>query len=194
MRFAPHMRGRLATLALALLVLLGLISLATAARPRANAAAPVRTARPAARDAGCIHRTGINRCAPGRFVTSPEDVVVSPDGRFVYVASFGNHAIAIFARNRRTGRLTQLPGRRGCMHHQPNDPRPHRCSPARALGGPVALALSPGGQNLYVAAAEKRRAQRLHAQPPHGLAHQLPGAAGCFSAPRPAAVARSRAA
>ena len=124
MRFAPHMRGRLATLALALLVLLGLISLAHADRPRADAAAPSgRLVQPHGH-AGCIHRTGINRCAPGRFVTSPEDVVVSPDGRFVYVASFGNHAIAIFARNRRTGRLTQLPGRRGCMHHQPADPRP----------------------------------------------------------------------
>ena len=143
MRFAPHMRGGLATLGLALLVLLVLISLASAARPRAGAAAPSGRLVQLRGEAGCVHRTGINRCALGRFVTSPEDVVVSPDGRFVYAASFGNHAIAIFARNRRTGRLTQLPGRRGCLHHQPNDPRPHRCNPARALASARRLCARP---------------------------------------------------
>ena len=182
MRFAPHMRGSLATLALALLVLLGLISLAQADRPRAGATAPSgRLVQPRG-EAGCIHRTGINRCAPGRFVTSPEDVVVSPDGRFVYVASFGNHAVAIFARNRRTGRLTQLSGRRGCVHHQPADPRPHRCSRARALGGPAALALSPGGQNLYVAAAGSDAVSIFSRNGRTGALTQLPGAAGCFGA------------
>src|SRR3954452_4117013 len=141
MRFAPHTRGTRATLTLVLAVLLGLVSLASAQRPRADAPAPFGALVQPRGHAGCIHRTGINRCALGRFVTSPEDVVVSPDGRFVYVASFGNHAIAIFERNRRSGRLTQLPGRRGCVHHQPTDPRPHRCTRARALGGPAALAL-----------------------------------------------------
>jgi DNA-binding beta-propeller fold protein YncE len=182
MRFAPHMRGSLATPALALLVLLGLISLAQADRPRAGGAAPSgRLVQPRG-EAGCIHRTGINRCAPGRFVTSPEDVVVSPDGRFVYVASFGNHAIAIFARNRRTGHLTQLPGRRGCVHHQPADPRPHRCSRARALGGPAALALSPGGQNLYVAAAGSDALSIFARNRRTGALTQLAGEAGCFGA------------
>jgi DNA-binding beta-propeller fold protein YncE len=187
MRFAPHMRGRLATPALALLVLLGLISLAQADRPPAEGSAAVAAA-PSGRlvqprgHAGCIHRTGINGCATGRFVTSPEDVVVSPDGRFVYVASFGNHAIAIFSRSRRTGRLTQLPGRRGCVHHQPADPRPHLCRRARALGGPAALALSPGGQNLYVAAAGSDAVSIFARNRRTGALTQLPGAAACFGA------------
>jgi DNA-binding beta-propeller fold protein YncE len=182
MRLAPHMRGSLATLGMALLVLLGLISLASAERPRAQASAPQgRLVQPRG-EAGCVHRTGINRCASGRFVTSPEDVVVSPDGRFVYVASFGNHAIAIFKRDRRTGRLTQLPGRRGCIHHQPADPRPHRCNRARALGGPAALALSPGGQNLYVAAAGSDALGVFARNPRTGVLTQLPAAAGCFGA------------
>jgi DNA-binding beta-propeller fold protein YncE len=187
MRFAPHMRGSLATLALALLVLLGLISLAQADRPKADRAAGAQAA-PSGRlvqprgHAGCIHRTGINRCASGRFVTSPEDVVVSPDGRFVYVASFGNHAVAIFSRNRRTGRLTQLPGRRGCLHHQPADPRPHLCRRARALGAPAALALSPGGESLYVAAAGSDAVSIFARSRRTGALTQLPGAAGCFGA------------
>ena len=81
MRSGPHIRGTLATLILALLVLLGLISLASADRPTATVSAPVgRLVQPRG-EAGCIHRKGFNRCATGRFVTSPEDVVVSPDGR-----------------------------------------------------------------------------------------------------------------
>ena len=61
MRFAPHMRGSLAALFLALLVLLGLISLASAARPEARASAPVggrahAPRRPRSRTGGsCVH-------------------------------------------------------------------------------------------------------------------------------------------
>ena len=182
MRCAPHMRGSLATLTLALLVLLGLISLASAGEPGAAGSAPVgRLVQPRGHD-GCVHRKGVNRCANGRFVTSPEDVVVSPDGRFVYVASYGNHAIAIFARNRRTGHLRQLPGRRGCIHHQPADPRPGACMRARALGGPAALALSPGGANLYVGAAGSDALSVFARNRRTGRLRQLAGAAGCFSA------------
>jgi DNA-binding beta-propeller fold protein YncE len=182
MRFAPHMRGSLATLPLALLVLLGLISLASADQPDATASAPIgRLVQPRGDD-GCVHRKGVNRCATGRFVTSPEDVVVSPDGRFVYVASSGNHAVAIFSRNRRTGHVSQLPGRRGCVHHQPADPRPGACTRARALGGPAALALSPDGANLYVAAAGSDALSVFARSRRTGGLRQLAGSAGCFSA------------
>jgi DNA-binding beta-propeller fold protein YncE len=182
MRCAPHMRGSLATLTLALPVLLVLISLASAGEPRATASAPVgRLVQPRGPD-GCIHRKGVNRCATGRFVTSPEDVVVSPDGRYVYVASFGNHAIAIFARNRRTGDLTQLPGRRACVRHTREGTRPPRlCMAARALGGPAALALSPGGANLYVAAAGSDALSVFARNRRTGGLRQLAGGAGCFS-------------
>jgi DNA-binding beta-propeller fold protein YncE len=176
------MRGTLATLSLALLVLLGLISLASADRPTATASAPVgRLVQPRG-EAGCIHRKGFNRCATGRFVTSPEDVVVSPDGRYVYVASYGSHAIAIFARNRRTGHLKQLPGRRGCLRHTLEGARPPRlCQAARAIGGPSALALSPGGANLYVVAAGSDALSVFARNRRTGALRQLAGGAGCFS-------------
>ncbi len=183
MRLAPHTCGSLATLTLALLVLGGLISLAAAAAdpPDASQSRPVgRLVQPRGQD-GCVHRKGTNRCAPGRFVTSPEDVVVSPDGRFVYVAAFGNHAIAIFARNRRTGHIRQLPGRRGCVHHQPADPRRGVCMRARALGGPAALALSPRGANLYVVAAGSDALSVFARNRRTGALRQLRGGAGCFS-------------
>src|SRR5918997_5244635 len=114
MRCATHMRGRLATLTVALLVLLGLISVAEAQRSAAPAG---RLVQPRGED-GCVHRTGINRCADGRRLTSPEDIVISPDGRFAYVAAIGSHALAIFRRDRGTGFLTQLRGRRGCVNHR----------------------------------------------------------------------------
>lgn len=181
MRFGPHMRGSLATLFLALLVLLGLISLASAGRPDATASAPFgRLVQPRGPD-GCVHRKAVNRCAPGRFVTSPEDVVVSPDGRHVYVASFGNHAIAAFARDRRTGHLRQLRRTRGCVRHQPADPRSRVCTRARALAGPVALAVSPDGRNVYVAAAGSDALSVFARDRRTGALRQLAGAAGCFS-------------
>ena len=87
-----HLAVMLATLLLALLVLLGLIALPgrrpDPARRRRRAHGPARAAEG---QAGCIHRKGTNRCAQGRAVTSPEDIAISPDGRHVYVASFGSH-------------------------------------------------------------------------------------------------------
>jgi DNA-binding beta-propeller fold protein YncE len=180
MRCAPHMRGSLATLTLALLVLLGLISLASAGRPSDSGSAPVGRLIQPRGDDGCVHRKGLNRCATGRFVTSPEDVVVSPDGRFVYVASYSSNAIAIFARNRRTGHIRQLPGRRGCIRHTVNT-RARLCQAARALGGPAALALSPGGANLYVASAGSDALSAFARNRRTGALRQLDGSAGCFS-------------
>ena len=144
---APHTRGSLATLTLALLVLLGLVSFAAADRPGSSASKPVgRLVQPRGHD-GCVHRKGINRCATGRFVTSPEDVAVSPDGRFVYVASYGNHAIAIFARNPSTGMLRQLPGALGCM-----SPHPWQgCAVSRRMGGIHYLAFTHDGRFAYAA-------------------------------------------
>jgi DNA-binding beta-propeller fold protein YncE len=115
-------------------------------------------------------------------LTSPEDVAISPDGRFAYVASYGSHAIAIFKRNRRTGVLTQLPGRRGCVRHQPANPRPGRCGRGRALGGPVSIAMSPRGRNVYVAAAGSDALSVFARSRRTGALVQLPGAAGCVSA------------
>jgi DNA-binding beta-propeller fold protein YncE len=165
-------------LLLALLVLLGLISLAPAQQPPPDAtAAPVgRLVQPKG-SAGCIHRKGINRCAKGRVVTSPEDIAISPDGRHAYVASYGSHGIAIFRRARRTGHLEQLPGRRGCVRHQGGD----FCRAGRAMGGPVSIAVSPDGRNVYVASAGSDALSVFSRNARTGLLTQLPGGNGCVS-------------
>ena len=82
-------------------------------------------------------------------MTSPQDIVISPDGRHAYVASFGSHGIAVFTRSRRTGSLTQLPRRRGCVRHRGG----RFCGAGRAIAGPVSIAISPDGANVYVASA-----------------------------------------
>ena len=180
LRFPPDTRRCAATLLLAALVLLGLISLATAQQPAPDASA---TAAPVGRliqpkgSAGCIHRKGINRCAQGRAVTSPEDIAISPDGRHVYVASYGSHGIAIFRRARRTGHLEQLPGRRGCVRHEGGE----FCRAGRAMCGPVSIAVSPDGRNVYVVSAGSDALSVFRRNARTGVLTQLPGSSGCVS-------------
>ena len=159
-------------MAVALLVLVTLAGDAQSAD-----AAPVGRLEQLGGERGCIHQTGINRCAVGRAVTSPQDIVVSPDGRHVYVASFGSNAVAAFARDSGSGRLEQLPGRRGCVGHLGAAP----CSTGRALARPSALAISPDGHNVYVAAAGSNALSVFARNRRTGALTQLPGAKGCLS-------------
>jgi DNA-binding beta-propeller fold protein YncE len=179
MRWHSHTRGIAAMLTLALLGFVGLSSLAGADRVDTitAAAAPVgRLVQPRGTD-GCVHRSGINRCARGRAVTSPVDLVVSPDRRHVYVAAYGSHAVAVFARDRRTGLLDQLPRRRGCVRQG----RGGRCASGRALGAPSSIAMSPDGRSVYVAASGSDALSIFARNRRTGVLRQLPGARGCFS-------------
>jgi DNA-binding beta-propeller fold protein YncE len=175
----PPAPGRsLATLILALLVVVGLsASPAGGSDPQGEAAAPTgRLVQPKGQ-AGCIHRRGTNRCAQGRAVTSPEDIVISPDGRHAYVASFGSQGIAVFKRARRTGFLEQLPGRRGCVRHEGG----RFCRAGRAMGGPVSIAVSPDGENVYVASAGSDAVSVFERNRRTGVITQLPAGSGCVS-------------
>jgi DNA-binding beta-propeller fold protein YncE len=92
---------------------------------------------------GCLGPTTRGGCTAGRGLSGPESVVVSPDGRNVYVGSIGG--LAVFARNSRSGVLRQLAGTAGCL-----------LAPGRAAGcsheskrAAVALATSADGRNVY---------------------------------------------
>ena len=123
-------------------------------------------------EAGCVSDLAGQGCSPGRNLELARAAVVSPDGRFVYLAAY--NGLATFARDRRTGALTQLPGELGCIREDGAE----GCATARAVQGGRNLALSADGRTLYalgltdaVAVFRRNRAS--------GALIQLPGASGC---------------
>jgi 6-phosphogluconolactonase (cycloisomerase 2 family) len=125
--------------------------------------------------AGCVRQGGGGGCARGRALHDPTAIVVSPDGRNLYVASFGGRAIAVFARSPRTGVLHQLPGRSGCIRNHPGG----GCRGGRALTRPWTLALGAAGRFLYVGTADGIAVFRRNVRT--GALSQLSGADGCVT-------------
>ena len=95
--------------------------------------------------AGCLIYLRAAGCSFGRALVAPEGLAVSPDGANVYAAAFATGAIAVLDRGRKSGAVTQKPGRAGCLA-----PRSvPGCTRARALRGVSSIALSPDGHYLY---------------------------------------------
>jgi DNA-binding beta-propeller fold protein YncE len=128
------------------------------------------------RRAGCARNGGGRGCAGARALVDPAAIVVSPDGRNVYVASFGSNAIAVFGRSRRTGALHQLPGRAGCVRNNAGG----GCRDGRALTRPWTLELGAGGRFLYVGSADGIAVLRRNVRT--GALSQPSGADGCVTA------------
>jgi DNA-binding beta-propeller fold protein YncE len=93
----------------------------------------------ALRQLGCLGPSTRGGCTAGRALYGPESVVVSPDGRNVYVASSGG--LAVFARDSRSGALRQLAGTAGAL---------------RQLSS-VVVAVSPDGRNVYAVTSSNDR-------------------------------------
>jgi len=100
--------------------------------------------------AGCVADIGDGvTCADGRGLDGAVTIVVSPDGKHVYVASRGG-AVAAFTRNVTTGVLTQLSGPAGCI----DETGVTGCTLGKALEGPRAITISPDGKHVYVGARD----------------------------------------
>jgi len=131
---------------------------------------------------GCLGPSARGGCAVGRALSGPESVVVSPDGRNVYVGSSGG--LAVFARNARSGALRQLGGTAGCLL-APG--RAARCSHRGALGqlGPAALAVSADGRNVYALTASDEREALLvfRRNRRSGALSRLASREGCIASP-----------
>ncbi len=73
--------------------------------------------------AGCVtsdgsSNEGFDTCAVGREVDDISNVHSSPDQKFLYASNYDSQpysGIAIFSRNEKTGALTQLKGKEGCI-------------------------------------------------------------------------------
>ena len=126
---------------------------------------------------GCVSEDGTKgTCTDGHALFGAAMVAVSPDGHYVYVASFDSSAVTTFARNTITGVLGQLNGVAGCVSESGDGVT---CGRGRGLNGAVAVAVSPDGQHLYI--ASRGNAVAVFARDTlTGKLAQLGGAAGCI--------------
>ncbi|MBS1879063.1 MAG: beta-propeller fold lactonase family protein [Actinobacteria bacterium] len=116
---------------------------------------------------GCISGLPVPSCAPGRALSGPDVVAVSPDGGNVYVGSFFGSAVASFARDPAGGALTQLEGSAGCIALATGG-----CGTAIALGAVEGLEVSPDGSAVYAAAAASGAVAVLARDPASGALTQ----------------------
>ena len=127
---------------------------------------------------GCISSADQPSCAHLPYASAIEDIQFSPDERFAYVVANYNDAILVFSRDSRTGRLTALPGKQGCvawvllLAHA-------GCTPGRALDRARSVTMSPDGRYVYLSTiADSIVVFRRSAQTGH--LRQLSGRAGCI--------------
>lgn len=99
--------------------------------------------------AGCVSEDGSGGdCADGKALDGASAIALSPDGRNLYATSALSDAVAIFARDTKTGVVTQLPGQDGCVSETGNL---GVCDDGKAVTAPGGIAVSPDGKHVYVA-------------------------------------------
>ncbi len=125
--------------------------------------------------AGCVTHRGGFGCAAARALASPEEVAVSPDSRFVLVAGMRSNAVSVLAQGPEG--LSQAEGAAGCIAKDGAE----GCAPGRGLAGPVDLAVTRDGRNVYAAAAIGDAIAILTRNRATGVLSQAPGRAGCIS-------------
>ena len=126
--------------------------------------------------AGCISESGAGPCANGHGLGGPNGVAVSPDGKSVYVASARSNAVVRLNRNTTTGAITQPAGAAGCISEDGSGP----CADGHGLDGPLGVAVSPGGNSVYVASWSGYAVARLNRDRTTGAITQPAGSAGCI--------------
>ncbi len=103
-------------------------------------------------------------------------IAASPDGRNVYMAD-GDTVVGAFERDQRSGGITQLVGRAGCVRRGGGK----GCSYARGLTGATVLGVSPDGRNVYAGNYLAYALVVFRRYGPAGVIRQLAGADGCVA-------------
>jgi DNA-binding beta-propeller fold protein YncE len=125
--------------------------------------------------AGCVSGVPLPGCATGTALLGPDVVVVSPDGKNVYVGSFFGNAVVAFARDPATGAIAQLSGSAGCIAVATSG-----CAVGLALGAPEGMAISADGKSVYAATALSNAVAVLSRDPSTGALTQATGGSGCI--------------
>jgi DNA-binding beta-propeller fold protein YncE len=80
-------------------------------------------------------------------VNEPLSLAISPDGANLYAGNFNNDLVDVFSREAGTGKLTFT----GCNGHFAEEPAACSEPPKGVPEGPLQIAISPDGADLYVA-------------------------------------------
>lgn len=126
------------------------------------------------RAAQCVEDRGAGACPKDvDGLDGAVAVAVHPNGRHVYVVSYGSSALLHFKRNKRKGTLRLVK----CIDDADLAPVNDVCpGGAEGLGGPVDLAVSPDGRSLYVVARSDSAIARFRLHKRSGK----PRYQGCF--------------
>ena len=127
------------------------------------------------RERGCKSVRALNGAGP---IIGSQAIVVSPDGRNVYVASAASDAIAVFRRNRRTGELTQAAGPAGCIAAAGAG----GCASGVGLAGPNSVAVSADGKNVYATSLLSSSVDTFTRNTLTGALTQAQDGTGCLAA------------
>jgi DNA-binding beta-propeller fold protein YncE len=97
---------------------------------------------------GCVSET-TPRCRRARSANDVTWISLSPNGKHLYLASFGRITLGVFSREGTEGGLMELGGRDGCL----GPVTIFGCRRARAVRDVISLTVSPDGRNVYTASA-----------------------------------------
>lgn len=165
---APRRRAVAATLAATAL-------LALAGSPAAQAASGIV---PFPVSKGCVSADPTALCKKGTG-TAGGPIVLSPDGRFAYVASYPSSAVSVFALH--GGTVSQVPGAAGCVAGEGGSPK---CARDDELDEPNDVVLSPDGHQAYVASGDSNEILTYDRDPATGRLRPAPGVSPVrFAAP-----------
>jgi len=104
-------------------------------------------------------------------------MTINSAGTFAYVNSFGNDAIVQLSRGASTGALTQV----GCIGTSSSPAGLCSTSNATGIDGPLGVALSPDGFNLYASGAADNAEAAFSVDPTTGVLTQLASPNDCIT-------------
>jgi DNA-binding beta-propeller fold protein YncE len=131
----------------------------------------------AASASGCISGLPIPTCTAGRGLKWPDVVVVSPDGKNVYVGDFSGSGVISFSRAGKAGALTQLSGAAGCI----TEAAAEGCAQGREMNHVEGMAINPSGTTVYAASPFSDAIDILQRDASTGALTQATNGAGCIT-------------